>query len=101
MRRQSLIGPLLCLFLSIAVVAESSDLFGTIQLAGKALPNVEITLKGGNQEQRAKTNQRGYYSMRNLEPGNYTMTVQLQDGSTRQVPVYVFPQSTEKNIDLK
>ncbi len=101
MKKQSLIGLLLCFFLSIAVVAESSDLFGTIQLAGKALPNADITLKGASQEQRAKTNQRGYYSIRNLEPGNYTMTIQLQDRSTRQVTVYVFPQSTEKNIELK
>ena len=101
MKRKCLVGLLLCFFLSIAVIAEASDVFGTIQLAGKTLPNAEITLKGGSQEQHAKTNEHGYYSLRNLEPGNYTMTIQLQDGKTRQVPVYVFPQSTEKNIELK
>jgi hypothetical protein len=100
MKKRTLIGLLLSCFLSIAVMAEASDLFGTIQLTGKPLPNAEIILKGGK-EQHAKTNQRGYYSIRNLEPGNYTMTIKLQDGSTRQVPVYVFPQSTEKNIELK
>jgi len=101
MKKHVLIGLLLCFFLSIAVIAESSDLFGTVQFSGKALSNAEITLKGGNQELHAKTNQRGYYSIRNLEPGNYTMTIQLKDSSTRQVPVYVFPQSTEKNIEFK
>ncbi len=101
MKRLVLIGLLLCFFLSIAVIAESSDLFGTVQFSGKVLPNAEITLKGGNKEFQAKTNERGYYSIRNLEPGNYTMTIQLKDGSTRQVPVYVFPQSTEKSIELK
>jgi hypothetical protein len=101
MKKHSLISLLLFCFLIIAVVAEASDLFGTIRLAGKPLSNAEITLNGGGQEQRRKTNERGYYSMRNLEPGNYTMTIQLQDGSTREAQVYVFPQSTEKNIELK
>jgi hypothetical protein len=89
------------LFAGCAAYVEASDLFGTIQLAGKPLSNAEITLKGGSQEQHTKTNQRGYYSVRNLEPGNYTMTIQLQDGSTREAQVYVFPQSTEKNIQIK
>lgn len=101
MKKHFLTGLLLCFFLSFPVFSEASDLFGTIKLKGRQLPDTEITLKLGSQEQHAKTNQRGYYSIRNLEPGNYTMTIQLQDKSTRQVPVYVFPQSTEKNIELK
>jgi hypothetical protein len=101
MKRRSLICLFFFCFLTIAVIAEASDLFGTIQLTGKPLSNAEITLKGGSLEQRTKTNQQGYYSLRNLEPGNYTMTIQLQDRSTRKVQVYVFPQSTEKNIELK
>jgi len=101
MKKHVLIGLLLCFLLSIAAIAESSDLFGTVQLSGKVLSNAEITLKGGNKELHAKTNERGYYSIRNLEPGNYTMTIQLKDGSTRQVQVYVFPQSTEKSFELK
>jgi hypothetical protein len=101
MKERSLTGLLLFCFLSIAVISEASDLFGTIQFKGKPLPDAEIILKGSGQEQHAKTNQRGYYSIRNLESGNYTMSIQLQDRSTRQVPVYMFPQSTEKNIELK
>jgi hypothetical protein len=101
MKKRSLVGLLMFCFLSIAVISEASDLFGTIQFKGQPLQDAEITLKGGSQEQHAKTNQRGYYSIRNLEPGNYTMTIQLQDRSTRRVPVYMFPQSTEKNIELK
>ena len=101
MKKSSLLGLLLFCFLAVAVISEASDLFGTIQLKGRPLPDAEITLKLGSQEQHARTNQGGYYSIRNLEPGNYTMTIKLQDKSTRQVPVYVFPQSTEKNIELK
>ncbi len=101
MKKNSLTSLLLCCFLLIAVIVEASDLFGTIKLKGQPLPNAEITLKGGSQEQLAKTNERGYYSIRNLEPGKYTMTIRLQDRSTREATVHVFPQNTEKNIDLK
>jgi hypothetical protein len=101
MKKHSLISLLLFSLLTIAAIAEASDLFGTIQFGGKPLSDAEITLKGSSREQRTKTNQRGYYSVRNLEAGNYTMTIQLQDGNTRQVQVYVFPQSTERNIELK
>lgn len=101
MKRRSWIGLLLLCFVSITAIAEASDLFGTIRLKGQPLPNAEITLRGGSEELRVKTNLRGYYSLRNVEPGKYTMIIQLHDQSTRQVPVYVFPQSTEKNIELK
>lgn len=101
MKKGSLIVVLLCCFLLVAVVAEASDLFGTIKLKGQLLPNAELILKDGSQEQRLKTNEQGYYSIRNLEPGKYTLTIQLQDGSTREATVHVFPQNTEKNIDLK
>jgi len=101
MRKSSLFVLLLCCFLLVAVIAEASDLFGTIKVKGQPLSNADITLTGGSQEQRLKTNKQGYYSLRNLEPGKYTMTIQLQDGSTRKATVHVFPQNTEKNIDLK
>ncbi|MBI5674197.1 MAG: carboxypeptidase regulatory-like domain-containing protein [Nitrospirae bacterium] len=101
MKKSSLIVLLLCGFLLVAVIAEASDLFGTIKLKGQPLPNAGIILKDGSQEQRLKTNEQGYYSIRNLEPGKYTITIQLQDESTREATVHVFPQNTEKNIDLK
>ena len=101
MKKNSLFVLLLCCFLLGAVIAEASDLFGTIKLKGQPLPNAVITLKDGGQEQRLKTNEQGYYSIRNLEPGKYTMTIQRQDGSTSKATVHVFPQNTEKNIDLK
>ena len=101
MRKSSLFVLLLCCFLLVAVIAGASDLFGTIKFKGQPLPNAGITMKDGSQEQRLKTNVQGYYSIRNLEPGKYTMTIQLQNGSTQEVKVHVFPQNTEKNIDLK
>ena len=101
MKKNSLFVLLLCCFLFAAVTAEASDLFGTIKLKGQPVPDAGITLKAGSQEQHLKTNKQGYYSIRNLEPGKYTMTIQLQNGSTQEVKVHVFPQNTEKNIDLK
>jgi Carboxypeptidase regulatory-like domain len=99
-RRFSLSLFLFCSLL-IASVAEASDLFGTVRFSGKQLRNAEISLKSGAQEMKTRTNENGYYSVRNLNPGKYTITVYLPDRSARQVQVYVFPQSTEKNIEIK
>lgn len=101
MKKRSTISLLLFCLLSIAPIAEASDLFGTIRLSGQPLRNTELSLKSETKEVKAKTNESGYYSIRNLEAGNYTMTIQLPDKKTRQERVYVFPQSTEKNIELK
>lgn len=101
MKRRFWTGLLLCCFVSAAAIAEASDLFGTVRLKGQPLPNTVVTLKDGREDLQTKTNLRGYYSLRDIEPGKYTLVIQLHDRSTRQVPVYVFPQSTEKNIDLK
>ena len=101
MKRQCWTVLLLVCLLSVFSVAEASDLFGTIRLRGQPLRNAEISLKGEAQELKARTTESGYYSIRNLEAGNYTLTIQLPDKSARSEKVYVFPQSTEKNIDIK
>lgn len=101
MKKRCIAGLLSVAIFVSAAAAEASDLFGTLRMNGKMLPDTELTLKGGGQDRTTRTNKSGYYSLRNLEPGKYTMTIQLGNKTTREVPVYVFPQSTEKNIDLK
>ncbi len=101
MKRKSVAALLLAAICLTAAAVDASDLFGTVRMKGKVLPDAEITLKGGAEARTARTNKSGYYSLRNVEPGKYTITVQLSDKTTREVPVYVFPQSTEKNLDLK
>jgi len=92
-----------CLLVMIAFAAgaaQAADLFGTITVGGKALRNADLVLKNGR-EVPGRTNQYGYYSLRNLPAGEYTLTIKLADGTLRPVKVRVFPQNTEKNINLR
>ena len=91
-----------CLMVMIAFAtgaAQAADLFGTITVGGKALRNANLMLKSGR-EVPARTNQFGYYSIRNLPPGEYTLMIKIPDGTSRPVKVRIFPQNTEKNINL-
>jgi len=81
--------------------AEASDLFGTIYLRGRPLANAEIELTSSATTLNATANEHGYYSLRNLTPGDYTLVIHLPDGGKRSEPVYVFPQNTEKDIELE
>ena len=87
--------------LFLSATAEAADLFGVVRFQGQPLRGSEVLLKNEKHELKSKTNEKGYYSIRNAEAGNYTLTIQLPDKSTRQEKVRVFPQNTEKNIELK
>jgi hypothetical protein len=91
--------PVVVMIAFAAGVARAADLFGTITVGGKALRNADLVLKNGR-EVPGRTNQNGYYSIRNLSAGEYTLTIKLSDGTSRPVRVRVFPQNTEKNINL-
>ncbi len=68
MKRHGCIALFLFCFLSVAPIAEASDLFGTIRLRGQPLGDVEISLKSDAQELKARTKESGYYSIRNQGP---------------------------------
>lgn len=86
---------------SFTVTSEASDLYGNILYRGKPLGNADITLKSNNRIAiKSKSNRFGYYSLRKLSPGRYVLIISLPDRSTRSEEVYVFPQNTEKNLNI-
>jgi hypothetical protein len=87
---------LLLLFTSLPSPVWASELFGKISYRGNPLKNAEITVK----DKKIKTNEIGYYSV-DLDPGSYTLSIKLPDGTTKEAKVDVFPQDTEKNLKLE
>jgi hypothetical protein len=87
----------LMLFLGYSFSVEASELYGTIWYKGKPLQNAEVAVKDNKIQ---TTNAKGYYSIE-LPPGLYTLGIKLPDGKIRQEKVNVFPQDTEKNLQLE
>jgi plasmid maintenance system killer protein len=87
-------------FTSVPWIAAASDLFGTIWFRDRALVNAEVKVQGAKEYGPTRTNQLGYYSIRNIEePGQYRLIIKFEN-NIRNVDVYVYPQNTEKNIQL-
>lgn len=86
------------LFVGLTVIPSvtwGAELFGKISYKGQPLKNAEITVK----DKKTSTSAIGFYSV-DLDPGSYTLSIKLPDGSTKDAKVEMFPQDTEKNLKL-
>jgi hypothetical protein len=70
---------------------------------GGALPGVAVTISGGTAPQTVYTDARGEFNVRNLAPGNYTLTLALQGFSTvnRENVTVALGRDTELSIPMK
>ncbi len=94
--KKILILCILVLSISAVLPLEASEIFGKISYKGSPLKNAEISING----KLSKTNDLGFYSV-NIDPGSYELKLKLPDGTSRDMKVDVFPQSTEKNLKLE
>ena len=95
----SLLARVLMVFLiviSLAATANGSDLFGTVWFDGRVANGAVVKLAGADRFVDVAT-QSGYYSIRNIPPGDYTVDVEHQ-GKGCQKRVRVYPQRTQYNI---
>ena len=70
---------------------------------GGVLPGVAVTISGGTAPQTVYTDARGEFNVRNLAPGNYTLTLALQGFSTvnRENVIVALGRDTELSIPMK
>jgi hypothetical protein len=101
MKKSFLLGLALMILIGLVDIAQASDIFGRVRYKGRLVPDVNIEIiSNGKTIAKSKTNSVGYYSIRNIDPGEYILKIQLQDGD-HEMKVYVFPQNTEQNITIK
>jgi Carboxypeptidase regulatory-like domain len=82
--------------------AARATLSGTITSAsGQPVPNAKVTLlnPGTNRTIQAETNLSGFYSVTNLDPGNYGITVSAEGFNTQTAKVTLAAGATQK-VDL-
>jgi hypothetical protein len=84
---------LLCFLLVTAFVATAQERFGELNgtatdATGAVLPNVGVTMTNNTtgRNYTTKTGSDGTYVVRDLEPGNYTVSFELSGFSKKQIP---------------
>jgi len=96
----SLLARVLMVFLIVMILvatANGSDLFGTVWFDGKVAYGAVVKLVPGPDHFVDVATQSGYYSIRNIPAGDYSVNVEYQGkGCVKRVRVY--PQRTQYNV---
>ena len=100
---------LLVLALALTAIPAFAQTDGPVQLAvvvndasGGRIPGASIILSRGTDERAVITNEQGLAELRNLEPGEWSLTVRQAGFASRQRPVVVQagPQSITISLDV-
>ncbi len=92
--------PVLCLFTSINLFAQSGNIEGTITFKDEfPAINAHLLLKESNAY--AVTDLDGFYSFRNIPYGTYTMVISTVEAGTTTIKVSIDSGSKKKNLVLE
>ena len=91
MRRYFLLVVVVCLSLSSAFAQQLSTTGSidgrVLDQQGAALPGAKVTITGARGATDVVTNDEGYFEVRNLDPGNYSVTVEQAGFKKASIPV--------------